>query len=65
VIGRRLNVPIVSKTPEEAMDHFGWFALFTAIDAPASSAKTLEWLGWRPSQPGLISDLERGRYFES
>ena len=37
VIGRRLNLPVVSKTPEEAADHFGWFAHFAAIDCPASS----------------------------
>ena len=38
VIGRRLNVPVVSKTPEEAAGHFGWFAHFAGIDNPASSA---------------------------
>jgi len=64
VIGRRLNVPVVSKTLEEAADHFAWLALFTGRDAPASSAKTRERLGWRPTQPGIMSDLESsGRYF--
>lgn len=42
VIGRRLNLPIVAKTPEEAKDHFGWFAHFAAIDNPSSSAWTRE-----------------------
>ena len=65
VIGRRLNLPIVSKTPEEAAAHFGWFAYFAAMDAPASSAKTQERLGWRPKQPGLVADLDRPRYFEA
>ena len=65
VIGRRLNVPVVTKSPEEAADHFGWFAHFAAIDCPASSARTQERLGWRPKQPGLIADLDRPRYFET
>jgi nucleoside-diphosphate-sugar epimerase len=65
VIGRRLNVPVVSKTAEEAADHFGWFAHFAAIDCPASSKRTREQLGWRPTQPGLIPDLDRPRYFET
>ena len=65
VIGRRLNVPVVSKSPDEAAKHFGWFAHFAALDCPASSRHTRELLGWQPRQPGLIADLERGRYFES
>jgi hypothetical protein len=63
VIGRRLNVPVVSKSPEEAGDHFGWMALFFGIDAPASSAQTQERLGWHPTGPGLIADLEQADYF--
>ena len=63
VIGRRLGVPVVSKSPEEAGAHFGWFAHFAAIDCPASSALTRERLGWRPTQPGLIADLDHPRYF--
>ena len=65
VIGRQLNVPVVSKSGEEAVDHFGWIARFFGIDGPASSAQTQERLGWRPTQPGLISDLDHGRYFET
>jgi nucleoside-diphosphate-sugar epimerase len=64
VIGRRLNVPVVSKTPEEAAEHFGWFSHFAALDSPASSTKTREQLGWRPTRVGLIADLERGSYFD-
>ena len=63
VIGRRLGVPVVSKSPEEAGGHFGWFAHFAAIDCPASSALTRERLGWRPTQPDLIADLDHPRYF--
>jgi nucleoside-diphosphate-sugar epimerase len=64
VIGRRLNMPVVAKSPEEAAEHFGDFAFFASFNVPASSQKTREVLGWRPKQPGLISDLEHGRYFE-
>jgi nucleoside-diphosphate-sugar epimerase len=63
-IGRGLNVRVVSKSREEAADHFGWIAHFFGIDAPASSALTQKRLGWRPVQPGLIADLNAEHYFE-
>jgi nucleoside-diphosphate-sugar epimerase len=65
VIGRHLKLPVVSKSAEQAPDHFGWFALFAGMDMPASSIRTQTELGWRPVQPGLIGDLDRGRYFEA
>ena len=65
VIGRRLNVPVVSKSPEEAADHFGWISHFVSIDCPASSTQTQEQLGWRPRHASLISDIERPTYFEA
>ena len=64
VIGHRLGVPVVSTSLEEAADHFGWLARFAAMDMVASSAETQEQLGWRPTQLGLIADLERGHYFD-
>jgi nucleoside-diphosphate-sugar epimerase len=61
-IGRRLNVPFVSKSPEEAAAHFGFLGFFVGIDGPASSAKTQQQLGWRlTQQPGLIADLDQTR----
>jgi nucleoside-diphosphate-sugar epimerase len=64
VIGRRLNIPVVAKSPEEAANHFGWFAAFARLDCPASSKLTRELLGWQPKQPGLIPELDRSaRYF--
>jgi nucleoside-diphosphate-sugar epimerase len=63
VIGRRLNMAVVSKSPEEAADHFGWIAAFFGIDCPASSTQTQERLGWSANQPGLISDLDQAHYF--
>lgn len=65
VIGRHLSVPVVSVSAEEAGEHFGWIGAFFAIDAPASSALTQERLGWQPTHPGLIEDLEEGHYFEA
>jgi nucleoside-diphosphate-sugar epimerase len=65
VIARQLKVPLVSQAREEAARHFGWFAHFAALDNLASSERTREQLGWKPTQRGLIADLERGRYFEA
>jgi nucleoside-diphosphate-sugar epimerase len=63
-IGRGLNLPVVSKSPAEAGEHFGWLAHFVGSDIPASSALTRQWLGWRPTGPGLIADLLAMKYFE-
>ena len=61
-IGRGLNIPVKSISPEEAPEHFGWLATFAGWDAPASSAQTQQKLGWKPTGPSLISDLEKMRY---
>ena len=58
-LGRRLGLPVASIAPEAAGAHFGWMAMFAANDVPASSRLTQERLGWRPTGPGLIADLER------
>ncbi|MGA9671839.1 MAG: SDR family oxidoreductase, partial [Terracidiphilus sp.] len=63
VIGRGLKVPVVSLSPEEAQPHFGWLAMFAGFDMPASSAQTRQRLGWHPTGPGMIADLEQMRYF--
>jgi nucleoside-diphosphate-sugar epimerase len=64
-IGRHLNVPVVSKSPEESASHFGWFAMFAGLDCPSSSKLTQERLGWRPTHQTLLADLERGSYFKA
>jgi nucleoside-diphosphate-sugar epimerase len=64
VIGRRLKLPVVAKTPAEAAEHFGTMGGFAALDGAASSALTRERLGWRPVGPGLIADLERAHNLE-
>ena len=64
VIGRHLDLPVVSIPVEEAPDHFGFLGAFFGRDIVVSSAKTREGLGWEPVQPGLIADLDEGHYFE-
>jgi nucleoside-diphosphate-sugar epimerase len=64
MIGKQLNLPVVSKTAEEAGAHFGWFAGFAGIDCIASSKLTQDHLDWRPVQPTLIADMEQGTYFK-
>ena len=61
-IGRGLKVPVVSLSPEKAAAHFGWLALFAGADLVASSEKTRKNLGWNPTGPGLIADLQRMDY---
>jgi nucleoside-diphosphate-sugar epimerase len=63
VIGQRLGVAVVSKSPEEAAVHFTWFAHFASMNVKASSKQTQEKLGWHWSQPGLIADLQ-STYFK-
>ncbi|MFI5777574.1 SDR family oxidoreductase [Nocardia sp. NPDC051570] len=64
VIGRRLNVPATSIEPEKTVDHFGWIGPFFALEGAASNASTRELLGWEPTRPGLLEDLEQGYYFD-
>jgi nucleoside-diphosphate-sugar epimerase len=63
VIGRRLNIPVVSNSPAEAAEHFGWLTMFAGMDAPTSSARTRATLDWIPEQPGLLADLDHPAYF--
>jgi nucleoside-diphosphate-sugar epimerase len=65
VIGRHLDLPVVAISPEKAGEHFTWLAGFLAVDSPASSALTRELLGWHPTHPGLVDDLEKGHYFHN
>ncbi|MEN2989232.1 SDR family oxidoreductase [Tistrella sp. BH-R2-4] len=60
-IGQRLNLPVTAIDPQEAQGFFGWLAMFAGHDMPASSAITREKLGWQPTGPSLLADLERLR----
>ena len=65
VIGRHLDLPVVSISPQDAAGHFTWLAHFLAVDSPASSTLTRQLLDWHPTQPGLIDDLDKGHYFDN
>lgn len=62
VIARGLNVPMISLSPDQVADHFGWLGIFAGRDMSATSVKTQVRLGWHPTGPGLIDDLEHMRY---
>ncbi|MDK8642511.1 SDR family oxidoreductase [Niallia taxi] len=64
VIGKQLNLPIISISQEEAAEHFGFLGTLAALDIPRSSTQTQELLDWQPVQPNLLSDLEQGHYFK-
>ncbi|KAI9737970.1 MAG: hypothetical protein M1834_009340 [Cirrosporium novae-zelandiae] len=65
VVGRHLNVPVVSKSKDEAADHFSWLAFVIPKDNPTSSALTREQFGWSPVQLGLLQDLDQEYYYKS
>ncbi|HEX3366416.1 SDR family oxidoreductase [Phenylobacterium sp.] len=64
-VGKRLNLPVASITLEEAPAHFGFLAMFANRDAPTSSRLTQQRLGWRPTGPGLVEDLEHPEFAEA
>ncbi|GAA1003939.1 oxidoreductase [Acrocarpospora pleiomorpha] len=64
-IGRHLNLRTRSVSTDDAAEHFAWLAGLLAIDIPASSELTRELLGWQPTQPSLVEDLEKGHYFRT
>jgi nucleoside-diphosphate-sugar epimerase len=64
-IGRGLKVSVVSKSPQETAAHFGWLEIFVGRDLIGSSVQTQARLGWRPTGPGLIADLEQMCYSET
>lgn len=58
VIGRKLDLPVASVAPEQ----LSWIGSFMAIDSPASARLTRDRLGWAPTGPSLLEDLEAGHY---
>ncbi|MCX5068035.1 SDR family oxidoreductase [Micromonospora lupini] len=64
-IGRNLDIPVRSISPDEASGYFGFLETFAQLDNPTSSAVTRELLGWTPAHPDLIADLDAGHYFQA
>jgi nucleoside-diphosphate-sugar epimerase len=62
-IGRMLGLPTRSVAQEHAEGYFGFLAPFVGVDGPVSSEITRATLGWQPTHPKLIADLEHGHYF--
>ncbi|MEE4455263.1 SDR family oxidoreductase [Novosphingobium resinovorum] len=62
VVGVGTGLPVISLAPEDAPEHFGWFAMFAGLDMPASSRKTRELLDWHPVGPDMLTDLEAMDY---
>ena len=63
VIGRKLDIPVVPVSPDDAVGHFGFLGFVLPIDSPASSVRTREVLGWEPTHPGLLEDLGEDHYY--
>ncbi len=61
-IGRGLNVPVISISPEQAQEHFGFLGFFAERDAQISSARTRRELSWNPTGPTLLTDLANMRF---
>ncbi len=64
-IGQHLHVPVVSIAGDKAAEHFGWLNVIIGADLPASSATTQKRLGWKPTHPGLLYDLDHGHFFDT
>lgn len=61
-VGLGLGLPARSLSPEEVAEYYGPFAHFATLDMPASSEWTRKKLGWEPTGPGLLSDLQHMNY---
>lgn len=62
-IGRGLHLPVTSVAPDDAQAHFGFIGSFFGMDLAASSEGTRALLGWVPTGPTLIEDIDAGAYF--
>ena len=64
-MGRRLDLPVTSVAPQDAPEHFGYLARFVALDSPVTATITRQLLGWEPTGPSLLEDLEQDHYYRS
>ena len=61
-IGRAHDLPVRSIAPDEVAGHFGWIGAFFGMDLSATSDRTRELLGWTPTGPTLVEDIDAGGY---
>jgi nucleoside-diphosphate-sugar epimerase len=61
-IGRAFSLPVASIAPDDVQGHFGWIGMFFSMDLTATSTVTQELLGWAPTGPALIEDIDAGAY---
>ncbi|HVV25381.1 MAG TPA: SDR family oxidoreductase [Pseudonocardiaceae bacterium] len=61
-LGRALGLPVTSIDPDDIDAHFGFMATFFGIDISATSIVTRELLGWTPTGPTLVEDIDAGVY---
>jgi nucleoside-diphosphate-sugar epimerase len=64
LIGKHLNLPVVSKNGQDLTAHFGWFTHFASLNNPTSSQITRDILGWTPAHPDLLTDINTAGYFK-
>ena len=64
LIGKHLNLPVVSKNGQDLTAHFGWFTHFASLNNPTSSQITRDILGWTPAHPDLLTDIDTAGYFK-
>ncbi len=62
-IAGKLGLEAKSITDEEAPRYLGFLAAFADLDNPTSNDKTRQELGWEPTHPGWVQDVENGHYF--
>ena len=62
-IAGKLGIETKAITDEEAPQYLGFLAAFAALDNPTSNDRTRELLGWEPTHPGWVEDVETGHYF--
>ena len=62
-MGRHLGLPTASVAPADAVEHFAPLGHFVALDSPATAAVTRDLLGWEPTGPSLLEDLEEDHYY--
>jgi nucleoside-diphosphate-sugar epimerase len=62
-MARHLGIPTASVAPADAGEHFAHLGHFVALDSPATAAATRELLGWEPTGPSLLEDLEQDYYY--